>query len=94
MLMRAFGVLTPYRARKSDRPSYQHCLEHPKAQKDGRPDRSKADFTFCLLAIAWGWSVEETADRLMQESEKAQENGEEYASRTARAVKGRDGRRR
>jgi hypothetical protein len=79
-------------------PSYQQCLEHPNAQKDGRPDRSKADFTFCVLAIDWGWSVEATADRLMQESGKAQENGEAYAQRTARAaarvVEGRDGRRR
>ena len=32
----------------------------------------------------WGWSVEETAARLMQESGKAQENGEAYALRTAR----------
>ena len=32
----------------------------------------------------WGWSVEETAQRLMQESTKAQENGEKYAVITAR----------
>lgn len=38
---------------------------------------------------------EETADRLMQESEKAQENGPGYAQRTARAAaRGRDERRR
>ena len=34
--------------------------------------------------IDWGWGVEETAERLMQESGKAQENGEAYALRTAR----------
>ena len=34
--------------------------------------------------IDWGWGVEETAARLMQESGKAQENGEAYALRTAR----------
>ena len=67
-------------------PSYERCLEHPKAQKEGRPDRSKADYTFCVLAIDWGWSAEETADRLMQVSSKAQENGEAYAQRTARAA--------
>jgi hypothetical protein len=61
-------------------------LEHPKAQKNGQPDRCKADFTFCLLAIDWGWSVEETADRLMQESGKAPENGVSYAQPTARAA--------
>ena len=43
---------------------------------EDRPDISRADFTFCLLAINWGWGVEETATRLLQESGKAQENGE------------------
>jgi hypothetical protein len=39
-----------------------------------------------MLAINWGWSIEDTADRLMQESGKAQENGPGYALRTARAA--------
>ncbi len=65
-------------------PSYQQCLKHPNAIKNGRPDRSRADFTFCWLAIQWGWGVEETAIRLMQLSGKAQEEGEKYALRTAR----------
>ena len=56
----------------------------PPAHGGNRPDISRADFTFCLLAIDWGWSVEEAAARLMQESSKAQENGEAYALRTAR----------
>ncbi|HWG47477.1 MAG TPA: hypothetical protein VN688_32235, partial [Gemmataceae bacterium] len=64
--------------------SYQRCVEHAPPPRDGdRPDISRADFTFCLLAIDWGWSVEETAARLMQESAKARENGEAYARRTA-----------
>jgi hypothetical protein len=46
------------------------------------PDASS--FTFCSTAMNWGWSVEETAQRLMQESTKAQENGEKYAVITAR----------
>ncbi len=50
----------------------------------GRPDISRADFTFCLLVIDWGWGVEETAVRLLLESSKAQENGEAYALRKAR----------
>jgi len=37
-----------------------------------------------MTAIDWGWSVEDTAQRLMQESTKAQENGENYALTTAR----------
>jgi len=80
-------------------PSYQRCVENaPPARGGGRPDISRADFTFCLLAIDWGWSVEETAARLLQESGKAQENGEDYALRTARnaavAIERRGGRQR
>lgn len=56
----------------------------PPACEGGRPDISRADFTWCLLAIDWGWGVEETAARLLQESAKARENGEPYALRTAR----------
>jgi hypothetical protein len=64
---------------------YQRCVENaPQAHGGDRPDISRADFTFCLLAIDWGWGVEETAARLMQESGKARENGEAYALRTAR----------
>jgi RepB DNA-primase from phage plasmid len=66
-------------------PSYQRCVDNaPPARGGGRPDISRADFTFCLLALDWGWGVEETADRLLQESGKARENGEAYALRTAR----------
>jgi hypothetical protein len=80
-------------------PSYQRCLENaPHARGGGRPDISRADFTFCLLAIDWGWGVDETAARLMQESSKAQENGEAYALHTARnaaaAIERRGGRQR
>jgi hypothetical protein len=49
---------------------------------EDRPDISKADFTWCMIAIEWGWSVTATVARLMQESRKAQENGERYALRT------------
>lgn len=81
------AVIPVSRQRASARgwPSYQRCVENaPPARVGGRPDISRADFTFCLLAIDWGWSVEETAARLMQERGKAQENGEAYALRTAR----------
>jgi hypothetical protein len=65
-------------------PDYQRCVQNAPPAKDGnRPDISRADFTFCLLAIDWGWSIEETAARLMQQSGKARENGEPYALRTA-----------
>ena len=68
-------------------PSYQRCVAGAPPARDGdRPDISRADFTFALLAIDWGWGVEETAARLLQESSKAQENGEAYALRTARSA--------
>jgi hypothetical protein len=66
-------------------PSYQRCVENaPPARSGDRPDISRADYTFCLLAIEWGWNIVETAARLLQESSKARENGEAYALRTAR----------
>jgi len=65
-------------------PSYQRCVQGaPQARDGNRPDISRADFTFCLLAIDWGFSAEETAARLMEESSKAKENGEDYARITA-----------
>ena len=65
-------------------PSYERCVQNaPPAHGQDRPDISRADFTFCLLAIDWGRTIEETAARLMQESSKAKENGEAYALRTA-----------
>jgi hypothetical protein len=78
----------PARAsRRSDRrgwPSYQRCVQGAPQARDGdRPDISRADFTFCLLAIDWGWGIEETSARLMQQSSKAKENGEAYARLTA-----------
>lgn len=66
-------------------PSYERCVERAPPARDGnRPDISRADFTFCLLAIDWGWGVEQTAARLMEQSSKAREEGETYALRTAR----------
>jgi hypothetical protein len=66
-------------------PDYQRCVEKaPPAQDGGQPDISRADYTWCLTAIDWRWGIEETVARLLQESSKAQENGESYALRTAR----------
>ena len=55
----------------------------PPAHRRDRPDVSRADFTFCLLAIDWGWSIEETWRRLLEKSPKAGEHGEGYARLTA-----------
>jgi hypothetical protein len=68
-------------------PSYQRCLENPPAARGGsRPDVSRADFTWCRIALDWGFSIEETAARLIDESPKAKESGEAYALRTARSA--------
>ena len=37
-----------------------------------------------MTGISWGHGIEETAERLMEESGKARENGEPYALLTAR----------
>jgi len=78
-------VSQPGRAGKSRRwPSYALCVQNaPPVHQGERPDISRADFTWCMLAIDWGHSPEDTAVRLMLESTKAQENGEAYAVTTA-----------
>ena len=35
------------------------------------PDRSMADFSLCMTAIDWGWTIEETAVKLLEVSERA-----------------------
>jgi hypothetical protein len=37
-----------------------------------------------MIAITWGWRVDDAADRLMEESGKAHANGQAYAQLTAR----------
>jgi RepB DNA-primase from phage plasmid len=64
-------------------PSYECCLQNaPCARGSNRPDVSRADFTFCLLAMDWGWSPGATIERLLDNSRKARENGTAYALRT------------
>jgi hypothetical protein len=36
-----------------------------------------------MTALDWGWSIDDTAARLMEVSAKARENGERYAALTA-----------
>lgn len=81
----AASGLARFPAQQRRWPSYQRCVQGAPFVLAGedRPDISKADFTWCMIAIDWGWSVSATAARLMQESRKAQENGERYALRTA-----------
>jgi hypothetical protein len=64
-------------------PSYARCVEGAPENRDKTgPDISRADFTWCMTALSWGWSVEDVAVRLMQESSKARENGERNKQRS------------
>jgi len=55
-------------------PDYQRCLERaPVSKEHGGADRSSADFDWCKLAARFGWSIEETANKLLEVSEKARE---------------------
>lgn len=66
-------------------PDYQRCLDGaPESRsRPGKPRESLADFTWCMTALDWGFSIEETANKLMELSWKARENGERYAASTA-----------
>jgi hypothetical protein len=78
------SLLRVSRQRRSPWPDYQRCVDGapPNHGKTG-PDISRADFTWCMTAISWGRSEDETAAKLMELSIKAQENGERYAQTTA-----------
>jgi RepB DNA-primase from phage plasmid len=66
-------------------PSYARCVDGAPLNSEGTgPDTSRADFVFCMIAITWGWTVDDAADRLMEESAKAHANGKAYAELTAR----------
>lgn len=76
--------ISPERRSRKAWPSYQICIQGaPRANGEDKPDISRADFTWCRTAIEWGWSREDTAERLMTLSSKAKENGEAYATATA-----------
>jgi hypothetical protein len=66
-------------------PIYAKALAGAPRNRDGSgPDRSRADYWWCFLAIQWGHDVDATAARLLQESPKAREDGKSYALHTAR----------
>jgi hypothetical protein len=70
------------RARKW--PDYARSLQSaPQNQSDTGPDTSRADFTWCITALDWGFDVPETTAKLMEVSAKAKENGPRYAALTA-----------
>jgi RepB DNA-primase from phage plasmid len=62
------------RTRERHRPDYQRCLLGAPLNQEGTgPSRSHADFFFCKMAAQRGWSVEEIAQMLLEDSEKAQQ---------------------
>jgi hypothetical protein len=71
------------RPRTEKWPSYQQCLDRAPLGSSGHPKRTAADFIWCKIALSWGHGIEATAARLLQESTKAQENGEAYVLKTA-----------
>jgi hypothetical protein len=64
-----------YRPREAKAwPNYTISLAGaPRNHSGNGPDRSMADFTWCMTAIDWGWPIEETAIKLPEVSEKARE---------------------
>jgi hypothetical protein len=69
-------------------PDYARSLAGAPSKLQGAgPDRSMADFSWCMTAIDWGWSIEDTAAKLIEVSEKARErvrlNDEGYPLITA-----------
>ena len=65
-------------------PSWLRCVQNAPPVNDGdRPDISRADFVWCMTALDWGWTRDQTAAQLMEVSSKARENGEKYAILTA-----------
>ncbi|MGA2992510.1 MAG: hypothetical protein ABSD88_18735 [Candidatus Korobacteraceae bacterium] len=66
-------------------PSYQKCLNRAPPNRAGAaPDVSRTDFAFAMIASSWGHPPEQITDRLMECSRKAQENGQRYATLTAK----------
>jgi hypothetical protein len=70
------------RARKW--PDYGRSLQgaRPNHSNTG-PDTSRADFTWCMTALDWGFDIPETSAKLLEVSAKAKENGPRYAELTA-----------
>jgi hypothetical protein len=66
-------------------PGYAQGLNGAPVDSEGQgPDRSRADFVWCMTAITCGFGIDETAERLFEESSKARENGKNYGVTTAR----------
>ena len=80
------AAATPFRVSSVGRnwPDYQRCVQGaPMNHGENKPDISRADFFFAMLCAQRNWGIPEIADRLMEVSTKAKENGPHYAQLTA-----------
>jgi hypothetical protein len=79
-------------------PDYERCLRQAPRASDGGPDRSRADFFWCMRAAQRGFGAKDTASKLLEVSEKAQEKArlhdEGYARVTAQSAAAAAGRKR
>jgi hypothetical protein len=69
-------------------PDYEHCVTGAPPNHEGSgPDPSMADFVWCMVAAQRGWTIQETANKLLEVSARAQERArlhvEGYALITA-----------
>jgi hypothetical protein len=65
-------------------PDYQRALRGAKPNHAGTgPDISGVDFFYSLMCAQRGFSPHETAEALMDLSQKAKTDGQRYADRTA-----------
>ena len=87
--LESMGLLTPAQApsvlptipreqslsnRRRTWPDYARALAGAPPNRSGTgPDRSMADFTWSMTAIDWGWSIDETAKKLPEVSERARQ---------------------
>ena len=81
-----FAPLPPARVSSNRQwPSYAQALDGAPPDSEGLgPDRSRADFVWCMTAITWGFEIDATAERLLAESSKARTAGKGYAEATAK----------
>ncbi len=65
-------------------PSWERELARVPRKSDGQPDRSRADYCWCLMSLRWGWSEREVADKLREVSAKAATASHHYVETTVR----------
>jgi RepB DNA-primase from phage plasmid len=64
-------------------PDYDRCLQSARPNHGNTgPDTSRADFTWCMTALDWGFDIPETTAKLLEVSQKAKESGPRYAALT------------